>query len=818
MNKISGWWRRLGASMCLVAVAIMSGCGGGSGNGGADAQTPPVSLPDSVSITAPATAETASEVQFSSSAASLSGVSFSWDFGDGLTSTEASPKHKYAKGGDYSVLLKISNSAGASREQKAQLSIASLANVKGLTCSGANSSGWCWQQPLPNGNPRTGTFIATASTFFTIDDSGGINKSTDAGVSWTQQVSGVTSSLVQVKFSNPQDGWIVGANGVLLRSADGGANWMLNKMPDGLQLDTLGQLTVVDAKKAFFATSRTYTSDGGKTWSTSSFQPTQISRQGIFWRFDANGELLRSTDFGLSSSTVADAKASGFLPGDTAFFSLIDDQTLAISWSHVDNSPGHTPYTRTVLLSFDGGLNWRRIDPKSPGTDQLPAQSPIKILRASASDGSIFATVSNWYASSIDGGLSWVRINPPNSLSMDNAWIEGQMIVAPSLVGFYDAPPNITGGSNYGYWLAWSSDAGRTWANANISGLTPPNSVSSASDFINLRRIDSETLGMQDTSGRSFTSTDNGRNWKLVLDSAPLVSSTPTSPGAPWFPPPSPAMLSFLDSKRGLMLTLGDVKETSDGGRSWAVKLRSALPGSAVITSLQFVNGRIAWLLQGDGRLFQSADAGATWDGGQIVRGGLSSVQFTDERRGWGRLLDGSGFVLTRDGGQTWTLFNVPSPWLSVHGKGLLFGTGSRILVYGYSALFATSEDDGKSWHAFNTSSDSPFANIFKVAASDDTTLWKVDSGSGLAYSKNGGSTWTTSLPRINDFAFADALHGWAVSNDGLIMATTDGGKTWAQQASGTHRTLITVVVNDSKTAWIIGESGTLLATGNGGF
>jgi len=50
-----------------------------------------------------------------------------------------------------------------------------------------------------------------------------------------------------------------------------------------------------------------------------------------------------------------------------------------------------------------------------------------------------------------------------------------------------------------------------------------------------------------------------------------------------------------------------------------------------------------------------------------------------------------------------------------------------------------------------------------------------------------------------------------------LIMATTDGGKTWRPQASGTTGTLSTLQIVDASTAWISGPGGVLLATGNGG-
>lgn len=794
MHKTWKVWRSLGAVSCLAAAALLGGCGGGGSDSPPPA--PPTPVPDTLAITAPTTSESANEVAFTNSAASVSGLSFAWDFGDGTASTEASPKHKYAKGGEFDVVLKISNSAGSSRTQTAKLSITNLDNVKGLTCSGANSGGWCWQQPQPNGNPRNDTTLVSASTVFSVDDGGGIYKSTDAGATWSQQASGVTTSLTQVKFSSPQVGWIVGLDGVLLRTTDGGDHWARQQTPEGMKFDNLGPLTVVDQDKAIFANSGTYTNDGGKTWAVSTFNPNKISAQGVFWRFEADGVLWRSTNFGATKTAMLDARTSGFTPGEDYNFELLDEQTLAITWLHVEHYPNYTTASQRMLLSFDGGANWRHIEATRPGIDQLAPYAKIKLIQATASGSWMFAqtgdSVQTWYASSVDGGQSWLRFSdfelPCNTA---RALVDGQTLLM------------------YCGRFVWrSEDTGKTWSPASIASVPGPFVIAS------MRRLDSTTLGMQDTVGRSFTSTDGGRSWNVAADTAPYDTYRP-EPGSPFFPDQGLVKLTFLDGKRGLMVSPeGVVKESTNGGLTWQAKARSALPGNGVIKDLQFVNARTGWLLQADGRLFQSTDAGLAWDSGQLVRGGLSTVQFTDDRRGWGTLLDGSGYVLTRDGGQTWITFKQPSPWAGL--VGLYFGSGNQITIYGSNYLLASSQDDGKTWSSTYPYADSPFGLISKVAASDDKTLWRLGA-LGLDYSKDGGQTWTNVLGSINDFAFSDALHGWAVSNDGLIKATVDGGKTWVQQPSGTRRSLRKLVVQDSKTAWILGSNDTLLATGNGG-
>jgi hypothetical protein len=44
--------------------------------------------------------------------------SWKWDFGDGQTSTERHPQHRYEKGGEFTVTLWIEGPAGKSRRAK----------------------------------------------------------------------------------------------------------------------------------------------------------------------------------------------------------------------------------------------------------------------------------------------------------------------------------------------------------------------------------------------------------------------------------------------------------------------------------------------------------------------------------------------------------------------------------------------------------------------------------------------------------------------------------------------------------------------------
>ena len=64
---------------------------------------------------------------------------------------------------------------------------------------------------------------------------------------------------------------------------------------------------------------------------------------------------------------------------------------------------------------------------------------------------------------------------------------------------------------------------------------------------------------------------------------------------------------------------------------------------------------------------------------------------------------------------------------------------------------------------------------------------------------------------------FADPAHGWAVGDNGTILATSDGGASWAPQKSGTSEYLVGVHFADPAHGWAVGRNGTILATRSGG-
>jgi photosystem II stability/assembly factor-like uncharacterized protein len=81
---------------------------------------------------------------------------------------------------------------------------------------------------------------------------------------------------------------------------------------------------------------------------------------------------------------------------------------------------------------------------------------------------------------------------------------------------------------------------------------------------------------------------------------------------------------------------------------------------------------------------------------------------------------------------------------------------------------------------------------------------------------------WTVEYQRgnsdtYNAIVFPSSTVGYMVGGSGMIMKTTDGGSTWAQQTSNTTATLNGVFFKSATEGWAVGASGTIISTTDGG-
>jgi len=99
-------------------------------------------------------------------------------------------------------------------------------------------------------------------------------------------------------------------------------------------------------------------------------------------------------------------------------------------------------------------------------------------------------------------------------------------------------------------------------------------------------------------------------------------------------------------------------------------------------------------------------------------------------------------------------------------------------------------------------------------------TLFTVFGFSHSAFSEEGGIQLTgdaKSREKIFGSYHFDNRTSWAVGAYGLIIKTTDGGKTWVQQKKITNKSLFDIFFVNKNKGWIVGDSGSIFKTEDGG-
>ena len=86
---------------------------------------------------------------------------------------------------------------------------------------------WFWQNPLPQGNTLNSVDFVNSEVGWAVGDDGTILKTTNGGIDWMLQHSGLSTRLISVHFVDTFTGIAVGDEGTILRTSSGGESWII---------------------------------------------------------------------------------------------------------------------------------------------------------------------------------------------------------------------------------------------------------------------------------------------------------------------------------------------------------------------------------------------------------------------------------------------------------------------------------------------------------------------------------------------------------------------------------------------------------------
>ncbi len=292
--------------------------------------------------------------------------------------------------------------------------------------------------------------------------------------------------------------------------------------------------------------------------------------------------------------------------------------------------------------------------------------------------------------------------------------------------------------------------------------------------------------------------------------------------------------ITFVNEKNGWAVgNRGIILHTGDGGKTWAIQSEI----KAVLKSLFFLNEKEGWAVGADGKqssheikvqgiVLHTIDGGKKWETVNIsINRLITSVYFINPQTGW--LLAGDEVYRTTNGGKKWEESKLPVelPFFGSPGhsrraeiplkwdRGCIFFTDDKNgwAVIGLGSIFH-SKDGGKTW-VDQLHAGSSYA-LNRISFMDKRS--GCTAGSTIFCTADEGKTWKEKLgvlpehsKRIDDFlvqihgiSFPRSSFGWAVGDDGQIMKTEDGGKTW-KMAARRDECGSAVFFVDKKTGWI---------------
>jgi photosystem II stability/assembly factor-like uncharacterized protein len=236
-------------------------------------------------------------------------------------------------------------------------------------------------------------------------------------------------------------------------------------------------------------------------------------------------------------------------------------------------------------------------------------------------------------------------------------------------------------------------------------------------------------------------------------------------------------------------------------------------PRASRTDDIWFLDADRGWAVNANGHILNTTNGGATWHR-QFSAGGtyLRCVGFANDQRGWvGTLAAPRRLFETRDGGTTWTLVgDLPAQappaicGLSVVNERVVYASGTNFPDKPAGVI--KSVDGGETWTGIDMNEHATL--LVDIFFRDEQHGWVVggkadvpdpgreDVTPVVLSTADGGATWENRLAGIEP-TLPKGEWGWKIQfltedigfvslesfDDGAILKTVDGGRTWTRKA-----------------------------------
>ena len=247
--------------------------------------------------------------------------------------------------------------------------------------------------------------------------------------------------------------------------------------------------------------------------------------------------------------------------------------------------------------------------------------------------------------------------------------------------------------------------------------------------------------------------------------------------------------------------------------------IKQTFPSNEYLYIVKFASPEIGWIL-GQDHIFKTTDGGETWSindttSDNIWRGFYVIDDTTVIRAGYSKY----GIRRTSDGGKTWvtidsTIRDIDS-FDFINSK-LGFASGGFV----DTANVYRTIDGGKNWERIAHTNIYQWGSDFsKVSFIDSLQGWAVSYDGMIFHTTDGGFNWkfqdSTALNNhapLRDIQFTSPDSGWAVggiSGYSIYLRTTDGGNTWISSSVPTNFATCSfreICMINSRVGWLVGS------------
>lgn len=482
-----------------------------------------------------------------------------------------------------------------------------------------------------------------------------------------------------------------------------------------------------------------------------------------------------------------------------------------------------------------------RVGALGPAPDAIPAWSHPAVSRPSLSTGSLPAvrtlTALDFLSAAVGFAAGETCPSTPHCtgfvLATGNSGEHWQALspVPEALTGVLFRTPQL--GFAWGQdGLYETADGGRTWT-LRLQGMIGFVSFSGQSGWAGVNGLNCATQGCP---FQIDATADGGETWHaLAADALPdPYPGGGSSAALPWA---EYGGGGFLGGGTGFVWTTvpaAGFQRTTDGGKTWHGTLGLSSPAISVSVLPSGAGWALIYPQAGTSApagVFQTTDGGATWQ-----REGAPPAPWSEAVTA----LDGTLWLLTHQTGAD--AYGVAAPWRARSG----IGVAPNVLHFtaldpvASAVAFAVASGPQGSYIMHTTDGGVLWNRVLSLQTpptpGPDFGFWSAQDGFGfgggvnaslLLATRDGGSTWAIlrSLPQglAGTGSFSNALDGWLIDQNGDPWVTRDGGQRWqriATPVSGLGEVLISLGFCDAAHGYAIAGSGpaqSLYLTSDGG-